>query len=574
MPNCCLYLRARMSARMSARVFTLALLMGVSAPALAQQVPGPADAARVQERIEPRMIAPELSSTLPVTIGESMTAPEGSDDVQFVLRGVRIDGMSAFDDVQVRDLYAEHLDKEIKLSTVWHIAAALSARYQAAGYFLSRVYVPQQSIEGGLVRLRVVEGYVDEVSLDAKTANNAQVAGWIEQLRGERPLKVARIESLLLRLNDLPGQRFRAVLEKPLADDAGEGATRLSILSERVAPEWRTSFDNYGSRFMGPYEYMQQARLHLLENQETRLSYLAGVQKEELEYMSFSHRAPLSYDWQVDVHFSRTNTSPGHTLKQQDIESISEAYGFGFTYQWWRQRQTNLSTRVGFDVRDTKSDIFNNLLPLTRDHVRALRGSANYQIADGWDGYNLVQATFSQGVDGLGANDARDRNPSRAQAQPDFRKMELQYTRMQPLGSDFTLVGAASGQLASGPLYSSEEFGYGGQGFGRAYDASELTGDHGIAASLEIRYNAVPLGLEDLSLSPYAFYDIGRVYNDDAGQEKAASGSTAGLGMRIATSIGISANLGVAFPLTREIDTPIYGGANDPRYLMQFAFDY
>ena len=49
-------------------------------------------------------------------------------------------------------------------------------------------------------------------------------------------------------------------------------------------------------------------------------------------------------------------------------------------------------------------------------------------------------------------------------------------------------MAALSGQWASGPLYSSEEFGYGGKNFGRAYDQSELTGDHGVAASVEVDY--------------------------------------------------------------------------------------
>jgi hemolysin activation/secretion protein len=133
-------------------------------------------------------------------------------------------------------------------------------------------------------------------------------------------------------------------------------------------------------------------------------------------------------------------------------------------------------------------------------------------------------------------------------------------------------IGQVSGQIASKPLFSSEEFGYGGQDFGRAYDPSELVGDSGIKGSLEIRYLGLKPGF-DVNLSPYAFYDIGKVWNEDTGGIS-ESGSSAGFGVSISHSTGFSGNFGLAYPLTRKINTPIDGNPEGPRYLFQARYSF
>jgi hemolysin activation/secretion protein len=119
--------------------------------------------------------------------------------------------------------------------------------------------------------------------------------------------------------------------------------------------------------------------------------------------------------------------------------------------------------------------------------------------------------------------------------------------------------------LASDPLFSAEEFGYGGQTFGRAFDASELTGDHGLVASFELKYNGLARkGI--FAFQPYGFYDIGRLWNKDTAQPNRVSAASAGFGVLVSNNYGMFANLSFAMPLVRSVQTPIYGqGDDDPR---------
>lgn len=65
---------------------------------------------------------------------------------------------------------------------------------------------------------------------------------------------------------------------------------------------------------------------------------------------------------------------------------------------------------------------------------------------------------------------------------------------------------------------------------------SEIVGDRGAAGMLELRYTGWRT-LQPVNFEPFVFYDIGFVTNQDsAGQDTRSSLSSAGVGMRFATT--------------------------------------
>jgi hemolysin activation/secretion protein len=214
-----------------------------------------------------------------------------------------------------------------------------------------------------------------------------------------------------------------------------------------------------------------------------------------------------------------------------------------------------------------------------------LRLGFTYQLADLWNGQNGLNGTLSQGLNILGASQQGQENLSRAGATPDFTKFNLDASRLQDITQDWSFLTALASQIASGPLYSSEQFGYGGQAYGRAYDNSEITGDQGINGSVELRYSGIaPLSTEpppglstvyNVQPVPYGFYDIGAVWNMGSDQTMPyASGSSAGAGFRLLTDFGLSSNFGLGFPLTRRIANPIDGNGKSPRYFMSLSYGF
>lgn len=511
----------------------------------------------------------------PLQIRSASQAPEQAKSVTLRLQEVRLAGMTAFTERDIRKQFSEYLGRDVTLDIAWVIAGRITERYRQAGFFLSHAYVPAQQVKDGIIEIRVVEGYIEEIQADEDIQRNSIAARWLEELRRARPLSAKKAESILLRLNDIPGVALRAVIE-PLEQEsaAKEGGVRMNLLQQKEGLRGQVGVDNNSSKFLGPYQSSAQLQYSIAPLHRTTLTGLTSLPTEELTHVALRHEMMVMPAGTVLVYGSRTHAQPGYTLAVQEIESDSMQLGLGFDYMWIRQRDENLLTRLALEARETRADILSNT-PLTRDSVRALRATAQYDYIDRWQGMNALSATISQGLDILDASPAGDTNLSRAEATPDFTKLEMQLQHSQAFPADWGLgmVIGVSGQLASGPLYSSEEFGYGGLSFGRAYDDSEITGDHGLAVSGELRYLELA-PRRGVKMTPYLFYDAGIVWNEDTGQDRRASGSSAGFGIYLGSEVGFHGNLGLAWPLSRDISTPIYGDSRDPRLIVGLNYRF
>lgn len=541
--------------------------------ALAQLLPGAADAGRVNKPLKEPLSPPIVDSqNATPQVMTPAPIPAAARNVRFVLREVKIEGATAIAPERFADLYKKFVGMEVSLEIPWMLAGEITERYRNAGYFLTRAYVPAQRIKDGVVTINVVEGYIGKVELKHPVASNRVVKGYIDRLVAQRPIRAAAVESFLLRVNDLPGLSFRGVLTATGEKEADEGAVKLTLAPTDKAGKGSFSIDNFSSRFLGPQEASLTYQKSFLPLQQTSVSLLTGVPSDKLKFGTIEHSAAIAPDVTVSVGGGMTKAHPGFSLKRFDIDSVSKTGNIGVTYQPIRQRDENLSAKLSLEARNVRSDILGT--PLTRDQVRAARALLSYDKTDQWNGYNVATTTFSRGLDILGASQEGQLNLSRAGATPDFWKAEFTLARLQGLSRDWSLLASASGQMASTSLYSSEQFGYGGQSFGRAYDASEITGDQGLSASLELRYGGWSQ-LSFISLSPYLFYDIGKAWNKAAGQADPGSGSSAGFGTRFNAPFDISGNLGIAFPLSKDVGTPIYGDDPDsPRLLLQISKDF
>lgn len=553
---------------------SLVLVLLAAQKTYAVELPGSADAGRIDQQT--RLNSGDVYQLLPShPLGSPLIheAPPQSKNIPLLLKKVAITGMTVFETADVKDIYEPYLNQESTLDTVWAIAAQLTERYSNAGYFLARVVVPQQKIDNGTIVLRVIEGHIGEVKLDSPLKDDRIVKGWINKLLTYKPANANEIESVLLHLNDLPGVSLRAVLEPMSTVESTEGAVRL-ILEPRESPivSGAVSLDNFGSRFLGPYQVHAQAQMVLFPMQKTTFSFLSSLPWNKLKYFALKHEAAVFQGGTLELYGSYTTSAPGYTLEPQKIRSHSPTLGAGLNYSIVRQRQENLSARFVVEMHNVDTNILG--VPLTRDRVRTARFNLNYQAIDGWNGLNMFDARLSQGVPFLGESRAGQLNLSRAEAEPDFTKLDISLSRQQAITADWNVFGALSGQSASGPLYSSEQFGYGGQSFGRAYDDSEITGDEGIEALIEARYSGFGPWYGTLPV-PYGFYDIGAVWNSGNNPRTPyATGSSAGAGFRITSDIGFAGNFGFAFPLTRKIENPIYGNGKSPRFFGQISYAF
>lgn len=546
--------------RLCAYTATIAFLSVLSPQLAAAQVPSTAEPSRATGQIAPQQ-APGVSDFKGniSAQGSAAQAPAGADKVTMTLKAIEIEGASVYDEAALSAVYQDKLNTKITLADVYEIAAQLTAKYRNEGYILTQVVIPPQTIDGGKVRMRVVEGFVDKVSVEGGMGvDTAFLQGYAKKINASKPLNSKTLERYILLINDLPGMSARAVLS-PSPNVVG--ASDVTIFVERKPYDAFFQIDNRGSRYLGPLQLNAGGRLNNMFGLYEGLSFQfvtapEGWPDRELDFGAISWSQPVNHEGtRVSVGYSITSTEPGYTLTPFDIEGLARAANIEVMHPFIRSRQQNLYATLRFNYLDTERN--DNLgLGKTEDRLRVLRLAGTYQFADGFLGLNTVNAELSKGLDILNMKEKDSLNPTRARGEPEFFKATMEISRIQRVTNMVELFGSVQGQKSANKLLASEEFGVGGINYGSAYNNSEITGEDGIAGRVELRLNnpvKAPVNFSQV----YGFYDIGKVWDTDNTivKDRQRSIASAGLGLRVNVNDNLAGTFEAAMPLTRRVET-------------------
>jgi len=536
-----------------------------------------ADPSRIEQDLLSIDSLPLVEKTIEVERSATYSAPAGADDIKLYLESLQVDGVGTYKAEDLDPIYRDKLGKTVSLTEIYEIASDLTNKYRNDGYILTQVVVPPQTIDGGLVRLRVVEGFVEQIIIQGDDSVAQTVRDYVSNLKENNILDAKELEHYMLLINDLPGVSARGVLSQ---SQTTAGASDLTIVVERDKYEGEVSFDNHGSKFLGPYQasYVGSHNSVLGQNELIRTQIISSGDRDgidELLFGSVLYEQPISkHGTKIRFIGSYTATEPGNDLEEFDVRGYSKFLSASVIHPFIRSRAMNLSGRATFDLRDLDSK--NNLEPETReDRIRSLRVGSTFQFIDTLfgAGANAIDVEFSQGLNVFGASTEGLSNLTRAQGDPQYTKLEFQAQRLQRVSNSVNVLLAGAGQWAASPLLSSEEFGVGGIDIGRGYDSSEIVGDDGISGKIELRWNQPyhTKYLHDYQL--FGFLDAGRVWDQDATTPSGKRDSlvSTGLGIRANVTEKTNAGFGVAFPLTRRVDT---GNDRDPRFYFNIAHKF
>ena len=536
------------------------------------QVPGTqtttADPGRQQEQLQAQGTLPSVSERIEIREMNLQKAPEGAEKMKFKLKSLKLKGATVYHKEELQKVYEEKVGTTISLADVYTIATSLTNKYRNDGYILTQVVVPPQTIEGGDVELKVVEGFIEKIIVegDEDESSLELIRNYANGIELNKALNIKDLERHLLIIGDLPGMDARSVLSP---SKTTTGAADLRIILSRDAYEGYLGADNYGSRYLGPLEVTGSASSNSVfgNNEKITAQIVAapdpGTDTEgmfELGYYALGYEQPVPFmglGTKMELFASYTDTQPGYDLKEFDVQGISQYFSVKVKHPFIRSRSTNLIGHALIDYREVSSR--NNVQATLKDHIRAVRAGANYQMMDKFFGLGIsaFNVELSKGLTFLNASRPGDANMTRTMGDPTFTKLTGDMQRLQRITSGVNLLVAAKGQWASGPLLSSEEFGVGGASFGRGYDPSEIIGDEGIAGKVEVQWNN-PYPTNSLNdYQFYGFYDAGRTWNEDAttSARKRDVLTSAGFGVRAELPTEIKADVTVAFPLNHEVQT-------------------
>jgi len=543
----------------------LGFLVGALAcpPALAQQATQPGyDPVQTEKRFERQQSdqAPAGRPRMPIP---QFARPKGRAGTKpiFLLRRVSVTGATAIPLDRLATAYQPYLGKNVSEADLIAMAAAVSDVYRAAGFHLSRAIIPPQDVGNGRLHLQVIEGSITDVALKGEGAEQFGIRPMLDAVVAERPAQLATLERQLFLINGRPGVH----IDDTGLEEIGTASGRFRLIVYLKTWHLFTSFgvDNLGSSSVGPWQSYATAAFNsylaagdsLVVNLSTTLA-----DPRQLAFGRLSYEVPVGTDGaRIGASGYYSEVWPGDIRHLVNDNTKTESFEVHGSIVPLQSQRSSLTLTAGLAFSNvTENDFFG---PVYADHIRNLSLTSDYRLQDNFGGNNYLTLNYRQGLDILGASHRDDDFLSRDGASAKFSALNFWFTRYQTLSDAWSLKFASAGQWASGPLFTSQQFYLGGAAFGRGYGSAEISGDNGIAGSVELRFDQ-RLNWQYLSgYQLYGFVDSGAAWNEGFAISDGLSLTSAGGGIRFFLWDGLLADIGGAVPLTYRAPDNLGRGA-------------
>lgn len=483
-----------------------------------------------------------------IEIQSVLEMPASTDDGAGIEVGaIVIDGLVALDRSDFAAVIEPFAGRPLDRAELRRLTDTVANHARARGYILATAWIPEQALTGGVLRVNVDEGGIDEIRIEG--SDDPVIRRQLERLLAIRPLTLAALQREVLLADDTSGVWIRKTRFER------DGGRRILVVDAR-----RQDFGGSvllatdGTKPVGPI----RARIDLDANglisprDRVDLSFsTTPLDPDELAFFSARYSVVVNDAGTLLGAFgSWSRTEPGAYLAARELLGESWQGGVRMRHPLLRGQRRSLWLEASAEVQDLAQDSFGTL---ARHDRIALARLGFYGFGPLAGGTLQGRATVSQGLDILGATALGDPLASRLDAGPGFTTLTWWLNWRRSLAPRVSLSLAANGQLSTDPLLIAESFALGGNAFLRGYDFAQAIGDEGVAGVGELRYDW-PRALGAVQhLQLYAFADGGMVSNLAGGRGDETLASS-GAGLRADVTRNLDFDLEVAVPLT------------DPRY--------
>lgn len=466
---------------------------------------------------------PEVKT--PATPPEPRAAEPGARTV--VVTRFEFVGNAQVDGDALQAAVAAFVGVPLTIEQLFDVADAATAVYRERGFGLATVQVPAQRIDGGTVRLEVVEGTIATVGFEGNSGYSAETLGrFTPEVGAGRVYRSDEVERAVLRLNDLPGLDARVVVQ-PGADF---GSSDLIFKVAEDPAEYVLTVDDHGRDTIGRARLLFDASWHNLTGggDELRLG-LVHAEAGLLDYANLTYGMPIGIagdrlaftvnyaDYAVDdPAFIALGVTGDNTNARVD-----------WTHPLARSRYENLVLLGALAYAGTQTELAAVSTSASTTLVWLELGAFwNHVFAD------LSSLTLS----GTFAGNFRGQEPD--PLDPDGidsaamkAKALFDATYAWQFSPGWALVSRLDGAYSPEPLPDIQKFSVGGPYQVRGYESSELRGDYGYHLALELQRgfrafgaeHSVRLFVEGAAISSHA-YAIGALAVPSAHTEVADAG--------------------------------------------------
>lgn len=393
------------------------------------------------------------------------------------------------------------------------VADKVTNYYREKGLILAQAVVPVQTVSGGIVDIQIFVGTLGRILAEG---NEMYSKGLLEKpFRGlvGQPISKAEIEAALLTLTDYPGLSVFGVFQPGI--HVGTADIVLKVQAEKMY-DVALRADTHGTQETGRNRLRAVVDFNNITRGSDRLTLSAqqSYNPKNNEFLAIDYERFLVNGYKIGG-FANTNAfDVGGEFASRGISARTENQGVFLEKNFFRSRQRNLYTRLGFARKKSKTKTAGTDTNLDRLSVFTL--SADYDSVDNFSlsnnpdeqggGINFAHIEFSHGInnffDSMDSPSVAEtlpfgEQPSRQGGPPNnryaagqFNKIFASYTRLQTIRRNHSLLIRSEYQWTKDLLVPMEQYSVGGPDNLRAFPAAQVLWDRAIFVSFEWLANA------------------------------------------------------------------------------------
>lgn len=518
-------------------------------PVLSPQFPQPQ---LPDQPLPPLLPAPEdlLEISPPANIPEQMP----QTDLEITVKRYEIENSRVFTAEQIDEITKPFTGNTVTFAKILEAEKAITKLYVENGYINSGAIIEAQTIKDGVVKVRVIEGEIQEIRVTGTRRLHANYIRSRLAIATSKPFNSDRlIKALqLLQLNPL----IQTLSAKLSAGSRQE----LSLLEVEV-----TEADSFN--------------LALLTNNgrvPSVGSFRRGIEVSEGNLLGFgdglivnyantdgSDAFDIRYTFPLNAYNSTFSVGYGITTSnvieppynRVDITGNSHYYELTLRQPIFQRPNREIALGVTASRQESATTLLGENYPLSpgaddqgKTRISALRFFQDYTQRNRQSVF-AVRSQFSLGINAFDATINNELPDSRFLAW----RGQAQYVRLLQPGT--LLVLRSNAQLSTTSLVPLEQFALGGLDNIRGYRQDAFLTDNGFLASAEVRYPIYQKSEPNQLLQIVPFIDFGMAWNH-SGLENPDPNTLLGVGLGLQLQLGnrLITRVDYGIPLI-EIDT-------------------
>jgi hemolysin activation/secretion protein len=475
------------------------------------------------------------------------------DEVRFQISRFDVSGNTLLSAAEVQAAVAPYTGPGRDFGDVQRALEALEELYHARGYKVVTVQLPEQELNGGVVRLNVVQTLLSRVTVSGnRYASEQNIRAGLPSLQPGRTPNLQQVSSNLRLVNENPAKKVKLNLAASQSNPGGdeEIEARVEVADERP---WKLmlSGDNTGTEATGETHagvMLQHANLWGRDHVGSVQYTTTAEHPDRVAVWSAGYHIPLyALGDAVDLFASYSNVDSGRVaagIFDLAVNGKGAVYGARYTHALARRGGLESRLVYGIDYKAYKNNVVFGGQNFGNDvTVRPLSvgWAGNAGNANGEANFSL---TLLHNIAGGSRGGTRDFTAVRSGARAGYTMLRFSGSIAAVIAGDWQTRVLLNGQATGDALVPGEQFGAGGSTTVRGFGERDLATDSGAVANVEM-YTPNLCARASWQCRLLGFYDSawGQRNHILPGELRRTAISSAGLGLRFAVGGNASVQL-------------------------------